>query len=88
MKGFLFCILLSTVRGLPSKNDLTEKEFEKKFHKHYENPEDEAKAAAELAKEEAEIGTVVDKTTFTYIISLNLNVGNVSKESYMYVSHI
>ena len=58
MKGLLFCILLSTVRGLPSKNDLTEKEFEKKFHKHYENPEDEAKAAAELAKEEAEIGTV------------------------------
>ena len=63
MKGLLFCILLSTVRGLPSKNDLTEKEFEKKFHKHYENTEDEAKAAAELAKEEADIGAVLDRAT-------------------------
>ena len=34
---------------------MTEKEFEKQFNELFDNPEDEAKAAAQLAKEEAEI---------------------------------
>ena len=38
-----------------SGKDLSEKEFEKEYHELFDNPEDEAKAAAELAKEEQEI---------------------------------
>ena len=34
---------------------MTEKEFEKQFNELFDNPEDEAKAAEQLAKEEAEI---------------------------------
>ena len=34
---------------------MTEKEFEKQFNELFDNAEDEAKAAEQLAKEEAEI---------------------------------
>ena len=40
---------------LSKGKDMTEKEFEKQFNELFDNPEDEAKAAAQLAKEEAEI---------------------------------
>jgi len=47
-------IFLGTALAFPGK-DLSEKEFEEKFHKKYEDPEDEKKAAEELAKEEKEM---------------------------------
>ena len=52
----LFFVILGTTLGFPGK-DLSEKEFEDEFHVIYKDKAAEEKAAAELAKEEAEIGT-------------------------------
>ena len=54
MKIIVFCLLLGTTLGSPEK-DLSIKEFEEKFHQKFADPKDEADAAKELAKREAEI---------------------------------
>ena len=54
MKIIFFCLLLGTTLGALGK-DLTIKEFEEKFHQKFANPKDEADAAENLAKAEAEI---------------------------------
>ena len=54
MKIIFFCLLLGTTLGALGK-DLTIKEFEEKFHQKFANPKDEADAAKNLAKAEAEI---------------------------------
>ena len=54
MKIIVFCLLLGTTLGVPEK-DLSIKEFEEKFHQKFADPKDEADAAEELAKREAEI---------------------------------
>ena len=54
MKIIFFCLLLGTTLGALGK-DLTIKEFEEKFHQKFANPKDEADAAKNLAKNEAEI---------------------------------
>ena len=41
--------------GESEKNLLAEKEFEKIFHEHFNNPEDEEKASFVLAKAQAEV---------------------------------
>ena len=54
MKIIFFCLLLGTTLGAPGK-DLTIKEFEEKFHQKFADPKDEADAAKNLAKMEAQI---------------------------------
>ena len=54
MKFIFFCLLLGTTLGAPGK-DLTIKEFEEKFHQKFADPKDEADAAKNLAKMEAQI---------------------------------
>ena len=54
MKIIFFCLLLGTTLGALGK-DLTIKEFEEKFHQKFANPKDEADAAKNLDKAEAEI---------------------------------
>jgi len=54
MKIIVLCLLLGTAIGAPEK-DLTIQEFEEKFHQKFADPKDEADAAEELAKREAEI---------------------------------
>ena len=54
MKIIVFCLLLGTTLGVPEK-DLSIKEFEEKFHQKFASAKDEANAAQELAKREAEI---------------------------------
>ena len=54
MKIIVFCLLLGTTLGTPEK-DLSIKEFEEKFHQKFASPKDEADAAENLAKNEAEI---------------------------------
>merc|ERR1719510_2156630 len=51
----LLVLFASSALALPAHDGETEKEFEEEFHELFEDPEDEKKAAAELAKEEAEI---------------------------------
>ena len=48
------CLLLGATLGAPEK-DLSIKEFEEKFHQKFASAKDEANAAQELAKREAEI---------------------------------
>ena len=48
------CLLLGATLGAPEK-DLSIKEFEEKFHQKFASARDEANAAQELAKREAEI---------------------------------
>merc|ERR1739848_756799 len=54
MKAIVILAIVGLALGFPGK-DPSEKEFEEEFHELFDNPEDEAKAAAQLAKEEAEI---------------------------------
>jgi len=54
MKAIVILAIVGLALGFPGK-DPSEKEFEEKYHELFDNPEDEAKAAAQLAKEEAEI---------------------------------
>ena len=51
MKTFIIC--LGLFMALASAMDI--KEFEEKFHEHFADPEEEAKAAAALAEHEAQI---------------------------------
>ena len=55
MKIIFFCLLLGTTLLGALGKDLTIKEFEEKFHQKFANPKDEADAAENLAKAEAEI---------------------------------
>jgi C1A family cysteine protease len=53
---FLLCLLfIGITLGAPSKDDLTIKEFEEKYHDFFEDPEKEKEAADQLAKEEEDI---------------------------------
>ena len=55
MKIIVLCILLGTSIGAPPEKDLSLKEFEEKFHQKFASPKDEAAAAKELARREAQI---------------------------------
>ena len=52
---FLGLLFIGIALGAPSKDDLTIKEFEAKYHDFFEDPEKEKEAADQLAKEEEDI---------------------------------
>ena len=54
--GIIVLLLVISCNGFPGKTSgISEAEFEKEFNVKHNDPEQEAKAAEQLAKEEAEI---------------------------------